>query len=450
MQKEIKTQLLIKNAKVVNEGSVSEFDVLITNDRIERIDSSISAPNGNCKIIDANGKYLLPGIIDDQVHFREPGLTHKGDIASESAAAVAGGVTSYIEQPNTIPQATTVEKVVEKYQLASGKSFANYGFNLGATNDNIDEILKAADSPAAGVKVFMGSSTGNMLVDDRKALEKLFSESPLLVITHCEDESVIRANTEKHKALKEDPQAGWHPKIRSAEACINSSSLAMELAKTFNTRLHIYHISTAKEALKFSNKLPLAEKRITAEACIHHLWFSDEDYAEKGNFIKWNPAVKTAADRDGIWKALLADRIDIIATDHAPHTFEEKSKPFWDAPSGGPLVQHALPAMMEYFHKGIISIERIVEKMCHNPAILFRIENRGFIREGYYADLLLMHPSTPWTVNKENILYKCGWSPFEGTLFKAKITHTIVNGKIAFENGKVNPQAHGLALDFYR
>jgi dihydroorotase len=442
--------LLIKHAKLVNEGQIRECDVLVKDDRIEQINDSISAPNGDCRVIDANGKYLLPGVIDDQVHFREPGLTHKGDIASESAAAVAGGITSYIEQPNTVPQATTIEKLDEKYALAENRSFANYGFNLGATNDNIEEILRAKDSRAAGIKTFMGSSTGNMLVNDLDALNRLFSESPLMIITHCEDEETIRKNTEAYRARKEAPKPEWHAQIRNAEACVKSSQLAIELAKKHGSRLHVYHISTREEAEGFDNNLPLAQKKITAEACIHHLWFSDADYATKGNWIKWNPAVKTEDDRVGIWKALLNDRIDVIATDHAPHTRDEKSKELWDCPSGGPLVQHALPAMFEFFHKGLIPLERIVEKMCHNPAILFDINQRGYVREGYYADLVLVHPSTPWTVNESNILYKCGWSPFEGTNFKAKITHTIVNGKIAFENGNVKPKPHGKALAFNR
>ena len=442
--------LLIKNAKLVNEGAIRECDVLVKGERIDRIDDSISAPNGNCRVIDANGKFLLPGVIDDQVHFREPGLTHKGDMASESAAAVAGGITSYIEQPNTVPQATTIEKLEEKYALAENRSFANYGFNLGATNDNIEEILRAKDSRAAGVKAFMGSSTGNMLVNDLNALNRLFSESQLMIITHCEDEETIRRNTEAFRARNEEPKPEWHAQIRSTEACVKSSQLAMDLAKKHGSRLHIYHISTREEAEAFDNTLPLEKKMITSEACIHHLWFTDADYATKGNWIKWNPAVKTEDDRAGIWKALLDDRIDVIATDHAPHTREEKDKNLWESPSGGPLVQHALPAMFDFFDKGLISLERIVEKMCHNPAILFGIKDRGYVREGYYADLVLVHPSTPWTVNSSNILYKCGWSPFEGTNFKAKITHTLVNGELAYDNGRVTVKPHGKALDFVR
>lgn len=444
------THLLLKNTKLVNEGHIHECDVLIKNDRIEKINATISPPNGDCRIIDANGKYLLPGVIDDQVHFREPGLTHKGDIASESAAAIAGGVTSYIEQPNTVPQATTIEKLEEKYALAENRSFANYGFNLGATNDNIDEILRAKDSRAAGVKVFMGSSTGNMLVNDLTSLNRLFSESPLMIITHCEDEETIRKNTEAFRARKEPPQPEWHAQIRSTEACVKSSKLAIELAKKHGSRLHVYHISTREEAEAFDNTVPLEKKSITAEACIHHLWFSDADYATKGNWIKWNPAVKSDDDRSGIWKALLDDRIDVVATDHAPHTREEKNKPLWECPSGGPMVQHALPAMFEFFHKGLIPLERVVEKMCHNPAALFGIKDRGYVREGYFADLVLVHPSTPWTVNEQNILYKCGWSPFEGTNFRSKITHTIINGNVAYENGQVKEKPYGKALSFHR
>jgi dihydroorotase len=444
-----KKYLLLKNGLLVNEGVKQSKDILVVNDRIERIDDSISMPNSNCTLIDLEGKIVMPGIIDDQVHFREPGLTYKGDITTESRSAVAGGITSYIEQPNTVPPAVTLEMVDAKYAIASGRSYANYGFSIGGTNDNLEQVIRAENSRAAAVKVFMGSSTGNMLVDNLNALEKLFAESPLMIVTHCEDEATIRANTEIFKAKKEEPSAAWHPLIRSAEACVKSSTLAMDLAEKHGSRLHIYHISTAEEAMRFSNK-PLAEKKITAEACIHHLWFNDSDYAEKGNFIKWNPAVKTEADRQGIWQALMENRIDVIATDHAPHTLEEKSRGYWEAPSGGPLVQHSLVAMMEFYHKGLISLEQIVEKMCHNPAIIFRIKDRGYVREGYYADLTVVHPSTPWTVKRENVLSKCGWSPFEGQFFRSKITHTIVNGYVAYQNGVVQPYLHGKGLEFMR
>ncbi|GCD80097.1 dihydroorotase [Schleiferia thermophila] len=443
---------LIKNARLVNEGKTTESDLLITGERISKIAPSISPHNANTKIIDAMGKYLLPGIIDDQVHFREPGLTYKGTIYSESRAALAGGVTSYIEQPNTNPPATTIELLHQKYHIAEKTSWANFGFNLGASNDNIEEIKKAASSKAAGIKVFMGSSTGNMLVDNPATLEALFRDSPLLIITHCEDETTIRQNQQKYIDLigRNQLTARYHPLIRSHEACLLSTQTAISLAKKFNSRLHIYHISTAQEAVIFENKVPLEKKKITAEACIHHLWFSDADYADKGNLIKWNPSVKTTADREAIWKALLENRIDIIATDHAPHTLEEKQKPYIDAPSGGPLVQHSLNAMMEFVKEGRITIERLVEKMCHNPSILFRIKDRGFIREGYFADLVLLHPAMPYTVNKDNIFYSCGWSPFEGISFKSRVTHTFVNGQLMYENGKFSSFKNAMSLEFTR
>lgn len=445
--------ILIKNARIVNEGKIFESDLLITGERIARIDKVITPPNANTKIIDAMGKYLLPGVIDDQVHFREPGLTHKGTIYSESRAALAGGITSYIEQPNTTPPTTTIEALHAKYTIAERTSWANFGFNLGATNDNIEEIKKSHTSRAAGIKVFMGSSTGNMLVDSDQALESIFRESPLLVITHCEDEQTIHRNFEKYAAQvggKENLTARHHPLIRSEEACILSSRHAMALARKYSTRLHIYHISTGAEAMMFDNSVPLAVKQITAEACIHHLWFTDSDYATKGNFIKWNPAIKTSRDLDILWKALLEDRIDIIATDHAPHTIEEKTRPYAEAPSGGPLVQHSLIAMMEFVKKDKITLQRVVEKMCHNPAILFRIKDRGFIREGYYADLVLVHPAMPHTVFRDNLLYSCGWSPFEGVNFKSRVTHTFVNGNLMFENGKLQPFRNARPLEFNR
>jgi dihydroorotase len=442
---------LIKNARIVNEGSIFEGDVLIENERISQIAESISPKTSNCVIIDAEGSFLLPGVIDDQVHFREPGLTHKGDISSESRAAVAGGITSFIEQPNTVPNAITQELLEDKYQIAAKTSHANYSFMMGGTNDNLEEILKTNPKNVAGIKLFLGSSTGNMLVDNPESLEKIFSSTKMLIAVHCEDEGTIKANLEKYLAeYGEDIPVNKHHLIRSEEACYLSSSKAIELAKKTGARLHIFHISTAKETELFTNKIPLEDKQITAEVCIHHLWFTDKDYETKGNFIKWNPAVKTQTDQDGLWKALLDDRIDVIATDHAPHTLEEKQKKYTNCPSGGPLVQHALVVMMEAYIKGRISVEKIVEKMCHNPAKIFKIENRGFIREGYFADLVLVNPHMPWNVKKENILSKCGWSPFEEVNFKSRITHTFVNGNLVYANGKVKDIIVGQRLTFNR
>ncbi|WMW77993.1 dihydroorotase [Flavobacterium sp. 20NA77.7] len=441
---------LIKNAKIVNEGKTFEGDVLIEDELITQIDTSISA-KPNYTVLDAEGSYLLPGAIDDQVHFREPGLTHKGTIASESRAAVAGGITSFIEQPNTVPNAVTQELLEDKYQIAATSSYANYSFMMGGTNDNLEEILKTNPRNVAGLKLFLGSSTGNMLVDDQETLEKIFSSTKLLIAVHCEDEGTIKANLAAYTAeFGEDIPVTKHHLIRSEEACYLSSSKAIELAKKTGARLHVFHLSTAKEMELFTNKIPLEEKQITAEVCIHHLWFTDEDYATKGNFIKWNPAVKTAKDKDALWKALLNDTIDVIATDHAPHTLEEKNQKYTKAPSGGPLVQHALVALFEAHYQGKISVEKIVEKFCHNPAKIFKIEKRGFIREGYYADLVLVQPQQPWTVKKENILYKCGWSPFEGVNFKARISHTFVNGKLVYQNGKVKEVVAGKRLLFDR
>ncbi len=441
---------LIKNARIVNEGTVFEGDVLIENGRIAKIDTSIGPKNGNVNVIDAEGKFLLPGIIDDQVHFREPGLTHKGDIYSESRAAVAGGITSYMEQPNTRPAATTIEELEKKYDRAAQVSLANYSFNMGASNDNLEELKRVSKRNVSGIKIFMGSSTGNMLVDQQKTLEGIFQLDHQL-ITHCEDEATIKANLEQAKEEYGDAiPMRMHPVIRSEQACYLSSKTAVDLAKKYDSRLHVFHISTALETSLFSNKKPLAEKKITAEVCIHHLWFDDSQYDTKGSLIKWNPAVKTAKDRDGLWKALLDDRLDVLATDHAPHTLEEKSNTYLNAPSGGPLVQHFLPAMMEKVHDGTISIEKMVEKMCHNPAILFRVEERGFIREGYHADLVLVAPNRPWSVSRDNVLSKCGWSPFEGTLFKSKITHTFVGGHLAYNEGKFDESSLGERLLFNR
>ena len=442
---------LIKNARIVNEGSVFEGDVLIENEIIRQIAENISAKSSECIIIDAEGSFLIPGVIDDQVHFREPGLTHKGDIASESKAAVAGGITSYIEQPNTVPNAVTQELLEEKYQIASKTSHANYSFMMGGTNDNLEEILKTNPKNVAGLKLFLGSSTGDMLVDSSASLEKIFSNTKLLIAVHSEDETIVKNNLAKYKEIYgDDIPVEKHPEIRSVAACYESTVRVIELAKKTGARLHVFHISTAKELDLFTNKIPLEKKQITAEVCIHHLWFTDADYETKGSLIKWNPAVKTQEDKDALWKALLDDRIDVIATDHAPHTLEEKSNPYTTCPSGGPLVQHALVAMMESYFNGKISIEEIVEKMCHNPAKIFKIENRGFIKEGYFADLVIVNPHMPWNVKKENIIAKCGWSPFEGINFKSRVTHTFVNGKLAYANGKVKDIIAGQRLTFDR
>ena len=442
---------LIKNARIVNEGTIFEGDLYIEDKIIKEIAESISPKSPDVRIIDAEGSFLIPGAIDDQVHFREPGLTHKGNIETESRAAVAGGVTSYIEQPNTVPNAVTQELLEQKYQRAAEVSYANYSFMMGGTNDNLDELLKTNPRNVAGIKLFLGSSTGNMLVDDEQVLEKIFSSTSMLIAAHCEDEGTIRQNLERFKAeYGDDIPVKYHPEIRSTEACYISSSRAIELAKKTGARLHVFHLSTAKETELFTNKIPLEDKKITAEVCVHHLWFTDADYATKGSLIKWNPAVKSQADRDALWKALLDDRIDVIATDHAPHTLEEKKKPYTSSPSGGPLVQHSVVAMFEAYHQKKISVEKIVEKMCHNPAKLFRIEKRGFIREGYYADLVIINPGLPWNVKKENILYKCGWSPFEGINFKSRITHTFVNGQLVYNNFKVKDVRCGERLLFNR
>lgn len=443
--------VLIKNAKIVNEGEIVQGDVMVQDGVIVEVSGSISMKSADTKIIDADGSFLLPGMIDDQVHFREPGLTHKATIASESRAAAAGGVTSFIEMPNTLPQATTIDLLEQKFDIAANSSWVNYSFMFGGTNDNLSEILKVDPQKVAGLKLFLGSSTGNMLVDDPQILEEIFSKTRLLISAHCEDEATIKGNLEKHKAeYGEDIPIACHPKIRSEKACYLSSSQAIKLAEKTGARLHVFHVSTEKETHLFSNKKPLEKKKITAEVCVHHLWFSHEDYAAKGTKIKWNPAIKTVQDREGLWKALLDDRIDVIASDHAPHTLEEKSKKYLEAPSGGPLVQHTLVALMEMYHRGKISIEKIVEKTAHNPAILFEIANRGFIRKGYKADLVLIDPNSPWTVKKENILYKCGWSPFEGTTFKSRVTHTLVNGIVVYENSKFPTQGKPERLTFNR
>jgi len=441
---------LIKNATIVNENKSFRGDVLIENEFIKEIATEIHNFD-NVVIIDAKGKYLIPGFIDDQVHFREPGLTHKANIATESRAAVAGGITTFIEQPNTVPQATTQELLEDKFQIAAKDSYVNYSFMFGGTNTNLEELLKTDPKMVAGIKLFLGSSTGNMLVDDVEVLEKIFSSTKMIISVHCEDEATIRKNTAIYKEkYGDDIPIKYHPIIRSEEACYISSSKAIELAKKTGARLHIFHVSTAKETELFRNDIPLEEKQITAEVCVHHLWFNDKDYEEKGMFIKWNPAVKTEKNRLGLWEALLDDRIDVLATDHAPHTLEEKNNVYTKAPSGGPLVQHAVVALLEKVKEGVIPIEKLVEKMSHNPAKLFQIKKRGFIKEGFYADLVLIDPNTSWTVTKDNILYKCGWSPFEGTTFSSTITHTFINGNLIYNKGVFNDDIKGKRLTFNR
>ena len=442
---------LIKNARVVNEGNIKKRDILIDGDIILKISKSINVNATDVNVIEADNNYLIPGLIDDQVHFREPGLTHKATIETESKAAVAGGITSFIEMPNTVPQSTTIAKLEEKFLIAKNTSWANYSFMFGGTNDNLNEILKVDPKNVAGLKLFLGSSTGNMLVDNPDVLEEIFKKTDLLISVHCEDEKTIKDNLEFYlNKYGDDIPIEMHPKIRNEEACYISSSKAIELAKKTGARLHVFHLSTKKETNLFSNDKPLLEKKITAEVCVHHLWFSEVDYKTKGTHIKWNPAVKSKKDRAGLWEALLDDRIDVIATDHAPHTIEEKRNKYTQAPSGGPLVQHALVALLEMYHNGKISLEKIVEKACHNPAILFQIKERGYIREGYKADLVLVDLKSPWTVHKENILYKCQWSPFEGTTFKSKVTHTFVNGILTYENFKFPNKSIPQRLRFNR
>ncbi|MDC1168777.1 dihydroorotase [Flavobacteriaceae bacterium] len=440
---------LIKNATIVNEGASFLSDILIENGFIKKISTCITIDT--IPVIDAEGKYLIPGLIDDQVHFREPGLTHKATIGTESRAAVAGGVTTFIEMPNTVPQATTQQLLQDKFDIAEKTSFVNYSFMFGGTNDNLEELLQTNPKTVAGIKLFLGSSTGNMLVDNLEVLEKIFSSTRLIISVHCEDEATIKKNTAHYKALYgADIPIELHPIIRSEEACYLSSSKAIALAKKTGARLHVFHLSTAKETALFRNDIPLEEKQITAEVCVHHLWFSDEDYKEKGTHIKWNPAVKTAQDRQGLWDALLDDRIDIIASDHAPHTLEEKSNSYLSAPSGGPLVQHTLLALLEKVNEQVITIEKLVEKACHNPAKIFQIEKRGFVREGYFADLVLVDMNAPQTVCKENILYKCGWSPFEGITFSSSVTHTFVNGVLMYDRGVFNTSEKGKRITFDR
>ena len=440
---------LIKNASIVNEGIIFTSDVLIEEDKIREISENIETKADIT--IDATGKYLIPGVIDDQVHFREPGLTHKANIYTESKAAIAGGITSFMEMPNTNPQALTQELLEEKFKIAERDSLANFTFFMGVSNNNLEEVLKTDPKTVGAIKIFMGSSTGDMLVDDLNVLEEIFSKSPMLIAVHCEDENTIQKNIKAAKEkYGEEVPISEHPNIRSAEACYKSSSMAVSLAKKHNSRLHVFHISTEKEIELFNNSIPLKDKRITAEVCIHHLWFDESKYEDKGTLIKWNPAVKKESDRKALFQALLDDKLDVIATDHAPHTLEEKDNTYFKAPSGGPLVQHALPAMLEFYKNGDISLERVVEKMCHNPAICFQIEKRGFVKEGYFADLVLVDLEKPWEVTKENILYKCGWSPFEGETFNAQITHTFVNGHIAYEFGNFDETQRGMRLTFER
>lgn len=440
---------LIKNALIINEMQKFTGSVMVNDKLIEAIYRENDILPEADKIIDANGLWLIPGVIDDQVHFREPGLTHKADIQSESRAAAAGGVTSYMEMPNTIPQTITQQALDKKFEIAAEKSLINYSFYMGATNDNIDELVKTDPKKICGIKMFMGSSTGNMLVNDNEAIENVFKHAPLLVATHCEEDSVIEANFKHYKKVfGENIPFNYHPDIRSEEACYRSSSKAVELASKHNSRLHILHLSTQKELSLFTN-YPLSEKRITAEACVHHLWFNREDYNEKGSRIKWNPAVKEESDRIALIEALNCGVVDIVATDHAPHTIEDKNNTYTKAPSGGPLVQHSLPAMMELANKGYFTAEKVIDLMCHKPAELFQIQKRGYIRKGYYADLVLLKPEK-WEVNKSNILYKCRWSPFEGEIFNYKVIQTIINGKTVFHNNKITPQQTAMPLVFNR
>lgn len=448
-QKPMPTTLIL-NARLVNEGQITEGDLLIREGRIAQIGKDLSGQTAD-QTIDADGKYLLPGVIDDQVHFREPGLTHKAEIYTEARAAVAGGTTSFMEMPNTVPQALTQELLAQKYERAAKCSLANYSFFMGVSNDNLEEVLKTNPETVCGLKIFMGSSTGDMLVDDARTLERIFKESDLLIATHCEDEATVRANAEKARALygEEVPMA-QHPVIRDVEACYRSSSLAVELAQKHDTRLHILHISTAKELELFTNAVPLNEKRITSEVCVHHLWFSADDYAQHGTKIKCNPAIKAPENRKALWEALLDDRLDIIATDHAPHTAEEKNNNYWKAPAGVPLVQYSLLMMLEKVREGAISLEKVVEKMSHAPSRCFHIRERGFIREGYWADLVLVDRNRPTPVSPESIVYKCGWSPFEGSAFSSRVTHTFVSGHLAYAEGTFDESVLGQRMLFDR
>jgi dihydroorotase len=445
----------ITNARIINEGEIFEGSVLVEEGRISKITRKEELFKGQlprgCKIIDAYGNYLIPGIIDDQVHFRDPGLTHKADIYTESKAAVAGGVTSFMDMPNTKPQTLTQELLEDKYKMAASKSLANYSFYMGASNDNLDELLKTDPEKVCGIKVFLGASTGNMLVDDPRVIEEIFSRARMLVAVHCEDEGIIRANSESlMNEYGESIPIEMHPVIRSEEACYESSSFAVGMARKHETRLHVLHLSTARELGLFDNQDSLDKKKITAEVCIHHLWFDDDDYPEHGNRIKWNPAIKTAYDREALLEALKMDIIDVVATDHAPHTLEEKKQSYFRAPSGGPLVQHSLVAMLEMHLQGRIPLAKIVQKMCHAPADCFQVRERGYIRQGYWADLVLFNLNYPWIVDQNNIFYKCGWSPFEGITFGSRVTHTFVNGHLVYEDGIFDESIKGQRLLFDR
>ena len=445
--------LLIRGGTIVNEGESYRGWIVVENERIARTGrGDYPRPEFDGETIDAEGMYVLPGVIDDQVHFREPGLTYKGDLHSESIAAAAGGVTSYMDMPNVKPPTVTNALLEEKLERAAETSVVNYSFYLGATNDNIEQIRRLDPKRVCGVKLFMGSSTGNMLVDDERALRALFAESPVPIAAHCEDEPTVRADMERFRTLYGESglTVAMHPLIRSAEACLRSSEKAVSLAERYGGRLHVLHLSTARELSLFDRDKPLEQKRITCEVCVHHLWFSDADYARKGNLIKWNPAVKTAADRDALRAGLLDGAVDVVATDHAPHTLEEKERPYASAPSGGPLVQHSLPMMLELSAQGVLPVETIVEKMCHAPARLFGVRDRGFLRTGYFADIVLVRPADPWTVSKENILYKCGWSPLEGTAFSHRIVRTLVNGRTVYADGRVDTTHRGAELEFDR
>lgn len=442
---------LIRSAIIINEGDRFTGSLLIENGRIASLFAEGEEPETALPEIDATGLYLIPGVIDDQVHFREPGMTHKADLESETRAAVAGGITSIMEMPNTHPQTTSQQALEEKYALGASKCLTNYSFYIGATNDNLEELLKTNPKEVCGIKVFMGSSTGNMLVDNKQVLREIFARAPLLVACHCEDENIIKMNLKRfQQKYGDDIPVQFHPVIRNQEACFRSSSYAVSLAREFNTRLHILHLSTARELELFTSFIPPAEKQITSEVCVHHLWFNDQAYQSLGTRVKWNPAIKTEYDRSALLDAVLNNRIDVIATDHAPHTREEKDQVYTKAPSGGPLVQHALPMMLEYYHKGLVSLEKLVYKMCHNPALIFQVQERGFIREGYKADLCLLDLNDPWTVSPENIRYKCGWSPLEGTTLRSRIKKTIVNGNLVYDEGNIHDQIKGERLRFDR
>jgi len=443
----------LKNALVINDNQRHYLNILIQDHFITKIYSKSeipSLPNG-CQILDLAGKWLLPGVIDDQVHFRDPGMAKKATMDSESRAAIAGGVTSIMDMPNTIPNVLTQEILEDKYKMGAEKCLANYSFYMGVSNHNAEEVLKTDPKSVCGIKIFLGASTGNMLVDDQKTLEKLFAEAPMLIAVHCEDEPTIQANQKSAiEKYGEDIPMEAHPDIRSHEACYKSSSFAVNLAKKHGTRLHVLHLSTARETELFSNKMPLEEKKITAEVCIHHLWFNRDDYAKKGSLIKWNPAVKDKADAEGLLEALLADKLDVIATDHAPHQLIEKDNPYLKAPSGAPMVQHSLVAMLEMAKQGKISVEKVVEKMCHNPAKLYQIEKRGYIKEGYFADLVVLDPDSSWEVNRDNVLYKCGWSPMEGQIFNSQVNQTFVSGHLVYDHGQINDSKKGIRLRFDR